>query len=48
MHLAKAWLLNEELLRTDKAPLTFVCSDERLIAVAEAEGLLTDNSNHHP
>jgi predicted nucleic acid-binding protein len=48
VHLATAWLLNEELLRADKSPLTFVCADERLIAIAQAEGLLTDNPNHHP
>ena len=48
VHLATAWLINEELLRADKSPLTFVCADERLIAVAQAEGLRTDNPNHHP
>jgi hypothetical protein len=29
-------------------PLTFICADNRLVAVAHAEGLLTDNPNHHP
>jgi hypothetical protein len=29
-------------------PVTFVCADERLIAIAQAEGLLTNNPNHHP
>lgn len=48
VHLATAWLLNEELLRADRSPLTFVCADERLIAIAQAEGLLADNPNHHP
>jgi predicted nucleic acid-binding protein len=48
VHLATAWLLNEELLRAEKSSLTFVCADERLIAIAQAEGLLTDNPNHHP
>ena len=48
VHLATAWLPNKELLRADKSPLTFVCADERLIAIAQAEGLLTDNPNHHP
>ena len=47
VHLATAWLLNEELLRADKSPLMFVCADERLIALVQAEGLLTDNPNHH-
>jgi len=37
VHLATAWLLNEELLRADKSRLTFVYADERLIAIAQAE-----------
>jgi predicted nucleic acid-binding protein len=48
VHLATAWLLDGELLRANKSPLTFVCADERLITIAQAEGLLTDNPNHHP
>ena len=48
VHLATAWLLNQELLGAAKAPLTFVCADERLITIAQAEGLLSDNPNHHP
>ena len=48
VQLATAWLLNQDLLRTDKPPLRFVCADDRLIAIAQAEGLLTDNPNHHP
>jgi predicted nucleic acid-binding protein len=28
--------------------LTFVAADDRLITIAQAEGLQTDNSNHHP
>jgi predicted nucleic acid-binding protein len=47
VQLATAWLLNQQLMRTAKAPLTFVGADDRLIAVAQAEGLLTDNPNHH-
>ncbi|MBS1252395.1 MAG: hypothetical protein MAG451_01434 [Anaerolineales bacterium] len=43
-----AWLLNQELLRVGEPPLTFVCADDRLIAVAQAEGLLTENPNAHP
>jgi len=31
-----------------KPPLAFICADDRLIAIAQAEGLLTDNPNHHP
>ncbi len=48
VQLAKAWLLNQELLRAGEPPLTFVCADDRLIAVAQAEGLLTENPNDHP
>ena len=47
VHLATAWLLNRELLRTHRSPLTFVCADDRLITIARAEGLVTDNPNHH-
>jgi predicted nucleic acid-binding protein len=47
VQLATAWLLNEDLLRTDKSPLTFICADDHLIAVAQAEGLLADNPNHY-
>jgi len=45
---ATAWLLNQHLLHTNKTPLAFICADDRLVAVAQAEGLLTDNPNHHP
>ena len=48
VQLATAWLLNQDLLHTNKPPLTFICADDRLVAVAQAEGLLTDNPNHHP
>lgn len=48
VQLATAWLLNEDLLRTGKPPLTFICADDRLIAVARTEGLFTDNPNYHP
>jgi len=48
VQLATAWLLNQDLLRTDRPLLRFVCADDRLIAIAQAEGLPTDNPNHHP
>ena len=48
VQLATACLLNDSLLRTGKPPLTFICADDRLVAVAQANGLLTDNPNHHP
>lgn len=48
VQLATAWLSNQELLSAGEQPLTFVCADDRLIAVAQTEGLLTDNPSHHP
>ena len=48
VQLATAWLLNQNLLQTGKPPLTFICTDDRLIAIAQTEGLLTDNPSHHP
>jgi len=48
MRLATAWLLNQDLLNSGQAPLTFICADDRLLAVVHSEGLLTDNPNHHP
>ena len=47
VQLATAWLLNQDLLRTGKPPITFICADNRLITIAQAEGLQTDNPNHH-
>jgi predicted nucleic acid-binding protein len=48
VQLATAWLLNQNLLHTGKPPLTFICTDDRLVAIAQAAGLLTDNPSHHP
>jgi predicted nucleic acid-binding protein len=48
VHLATACLLNEELQGSNQGVLTFVRADDRLIAVAQAEGLMTDNPNAHP
>ena len=48
VQLATAWLLNQDLLDSGQAPLTFVCADDRLIAMARTEGLLTENPNRHP
>lgn len=47
MHLATAWLANQELVRTDKLPLTFFSADGRLVGIAKATGLLTDNPHDH-
>ncbi len=48
VQLATAWLLNQDLVNSGKAVLTFICADDRLLTVAQAEGLRTDNPNHHP
>ena len=47
VQLATAWLLNRNLLDGGQTPLTFVCADERLVAIAQAEGLPTENPNRH-
>ena len=47
VQLATAWLLNRDLLDSSSSGITFVCADERLIAVAQAEGLATDNPNDY-
>jgi predicted nucleic acid-binding protein len=47
VHLATAWLANQELVRTDKPPLTFVCADDRLVGFARATGLAANNPLDH-
>lgn len=48
VQLATAWSLNQNLVNDGEEPLTFICADDRLLSVAQAEGLRTDNPNHHP
>jgi predicted nucleic acid-binding protein len=45
IQLASALRVQSDLIRTEAVPLTFLTADERLIAIAQAEGLLTDNPN---
>ena len=47
VQLATAWSLDRDLVSNGEAPLTFICADDRLLAIAQAEGLRTDNPNHH-
>jgi hypothetical protein len=47
VHLAAAWLLNRNLLASGHTPLTFICADVRLLEIAEAEDLLTEDPNDH-
>ena len=47
VQLATAWSLDRDLVSHGEAPLTFICADDRLLSIAQAEGLRTDNPNHH-
>ncbi len=48
VHLATASLVQQRLTRAGEPPLVFVCADERLLAFAQAEGMLFENPNCHP
>ena len=48
VQLASALRVQSDLVRTEAPALTFLTADNRLVAVAQAEGLLTDNPNRHP
>jgi predicted nucleic acid-binding protein len=48
VQLASAWLADQKLVQARRSPLTFISADDRLLAVAQAEGLSTDNPNRHP
>jgi len=48
VQLASALQAQSDLARTATPALTFLTADDRLLTVAQAEGLLTDNPNHHP
>ena len=48
IHLATALIAHHSLQSRDLPGLTFLCADERLLAVAAAEGLAVDNPNEHP
>jgi len=47
VQLASALRVQSELVRTRAPALTFLSADDRLVAIAQAEGLLTDNPNRH-
>jgi predicted nucleic acid-binding protein len=48
VQLASALLAQDVLRSADLPPLTFLAADNRLLSVAETEGLATDNPNVHP
>ena len=48
VQLAAAEQVQADLARAQGPVLTFVSADDRLLSVAQAEGLSTDNPNLHP
>lgn len=48
VQLASALSANDALQAADLSLLTFLAADDRLLDVAQAEGLATDNPNMHP
>jgi predicted nucleic acid-binding protein len=48
VQLASALAANRILQLLALSPLTFLSADDRLVAVARAEGLIADNPNLHP
>ncbi len=48
VQLASALRIQPAFARTKSSPLTFVTTDDRLVAAAQAEGLLADNPTRHP
>lgn len=48
VQLASVLLLQPAFATTQSTSLIFLTADDRLSAVAQALGLLTDNPNHHP
>ena len=47
VQLASALRVQLDLVQAQAPPLTFICADDHLLAVAQAEGLRTDNPNQH-
>ncbi len=48
VQLASALRVQLGLAQVQTPTFTFLAADDRLTAVAQANGLLTDNPNHHP
>jgi predicted nucleic acid-binding protein len=48
VQLASALSLNRVLVEAGRSPLTFVCADQDLCAIAQREGLHVENPEHHP
>ncbi len=47
VQLASALFANSQLVSLGQPAMTFVCADDILIAIAQAEGLTADNPNLH-
>ena len=47
VQLASAFRIKSNLTRTGATSLIFVAADDRLISIAQAEGLLSENPNQH-
>ncbi|MBW4599405.1 MAG: type II toxin-antitoxin system VapC family toxin [Calothrix sp. FI2-JRJ7] len=48
VQLASALCIMPEISQVDTGTFTFLTADERLLAAAQAENLISDNPNHHP
>ncbi len=48
VQLASALRVQSGFAKGQTLAFTFLAADDRLVAVAQANGLLTDNPNHHP
>jgi len=48
VQLASVLLLQPAFATTQSTQLLFLTADDRLLPIAQAQGLLTDNPNHHP
>jgi len=48
VQLTSVLLLQPAFATTQSTQLLFLSADDRLLPIAQAQGLLTDNPNHHP
>ncbi len=48
VQLAAAVQVNRRLVAQQLTPITFMCADTRLLQIASAEGLTTDDPNNYP
>ena len=48
VQLATAKVVNNRLIARQLSPITFLCSDTRLLQIATLEGIRVDNPNNYP